>query len=265
MPLEGFLTMLATRENTLIHPYLWEDPYESVIQNSVVDVTENRRISIKEDFHTKNWYGQCWSYTQESDGLWRNFTHNKEVRCVKIQTTIDALKRSLHKYSKIDDDFYMGDVAYGSPLKEEFPKTVQEVIRRWEDMVAIETREQHIHFIELALLMTKREAFRYENEFRLIVYRNQPDEEANAWSYDINVNSFIKDVEFDPWTKPYQEKNFKKLIKDLGYNGPARTSPLYAEEGLRDKKQDDETEPFYIFKSYYPTERNLRNYENSLA
>ncbi|MBQ9186697.1 MAG: hypothetical protein IJ144_02590 [Prevotella sp.] len=103
MPLERLLQMLDSKENTLVKPKLWDDPYEKNISNLWKDGTlylpNNYCCGIKMPI-SKGWYGQCWTLNEESDALWRTYTKGMQHRSVKISTTVKQLRES---YSQTND------------------------------------------------------------------------------------------------------------------------------------------------------------------
>lgn len=256
MPVGQFLVMLESKKNTLVSPTLWEDPYENIIKNSKVNYMDNQamlKMMNREvvsqkwnkvvDLNWQNWYGQCWTHTEESDALWRSFTHNKEVRCVKIKTSINKLKQSIESYQE-DVDCYMCDVQYITPTQGFYEAGVMSVYYECINGKTTNTIEDDIRYKELALLLTKREAFRNENEFRMLAYKKSNDNEDKCFNYDIDPNALIEEIEFDPWVPEYQHKAYKNMVKMMGYQGNIEFSKLYA-------NLDKSDNPYIFFREIY--------------
>ena len=89
-----FLDMLRTRRNALVKPRLWDDPFENFFLRSRVRGPNGEEISIESI--AENWYGQCWTLNEDTDAMWRIYSHDKEG--VKVRTTI----------RKLFDSFYDG-------------------------------------------------------------------------------------------------------------------------------------------------------------
>lgn len=233
MPIRDFIS-LAMGTNTLVRSTCWEDPYEGLMQTMVSEYIEEKNKKV-EDLHYDHWYGQCWSKTKDCDGLWRSFTHNKEVRCVKIKTTKKKLRNSILPYNKDKVCFTIDDVFYSErPEKdsdkckiEAFKKKVNEVVDIQNKFLSLHTTHDFLRAFERSLLIVKRHEFQYENEVRLLAYHKEATNDI-AWSYETNINDWVEQVEFDPWTKDYEYATYKKLIKEkLGFKGKIKLSTLY--------------------------------------
>lgn len=229
MPVEEFVAMLCHHSNVLRRPALWDDPFEKVIQKFKVRLDDGQM----KELDWKHWYAQCWSIRKECDGLWRNFTHNKEVRSVKIETTIGQLRNSLN----IDNDnivSFAGCVEYVEPRKY---KTEIEMMANiyashyyFSPMYSDKSIEYFLRNFELSLLTHKRIAFEYENEYRLLSYLSE-ETDSNVWDYDFKVNDLISRVVLDPWTKKYEFELYYELFKEkLEFEGDVEISDLYRED-----------------------------------
>lgn len=235
MPLSQFMAMLIYGKNILLHPSSWEDPFEKLIEKFTVNLVDEPEI---EPFHLDwdHWYGQCWTLQAVSDGLWRSFTHNKEVRSVKIKTTIGKLMNSYKPSASNKTILYVGKVNYSS--EQNFLNESISLSKHYVKCLGIidPSPKEIQHLCELSLLTLKRDAFEYENEFRLLAYRSK-GYKKQSWGYNINVNELINEVEFDPWTPEYEQQLYKDLLsKKLGFEGDVNFSPLYKELG-ESKKQ----------------------------
>lgn len=221
MPLEQLLHMLVSKENTLVSPSSWEDPYEKMMKKSILTLScgEQPIIDIDSIFNWMGWYGQCWTRQMESDGLWRSYTHNKnDVRCVKIQTTVKKLKESLH--SGINDKkvmrFYLEPVEYFDFSQDDNKKQFGQLVERLQNGEITIDRLQET--LACATLLMKRKAFEYEDEVRILAYDilSNPIQRPFCYSIEESLrNSLIENIELDPWTPNYYMPSFKKLFSDL--------------------------------------------------
>jgi hypothetical protein len=86
-PKRRFLELIRSRKNALVSPRLWDDPFENFFLRSEVVGPEGERISI--EGIAKDWYGQCWTLNEDTDAMWRIYSHDKGG--IKIKTTIRKL------------------------------------------------------------------------------------------------------------------------------------------------------------------------------
>ena len=207
MSLDRFLQMLLSRENTLLRPSMWEDPYESKLEHSDFTTQDGNIIQYSDNL----WFGQCWSTEAECDGLWRCYTNNKNTRSVKIKTSVARLADGIEENNQDNAfSFYIGKVEYSQENNFETKllertKTINNQIHNWEKGFA------------LSLLLTKRKAFEYEKEVRLMANLNQNNHDLKTMSYSIrSISKMIMHVELDPWTTPDELSTFKNLFSRHG-------------------------------------------------
>ena len=90
MPLDRFLQLLYSGHNILVHPSVWDDPYEKMLSESKWKY--NDTIT---KFDEKLWYGQSWTLNKSDETMWRAYTNNTKTRAVKIKTTVDKISNML--------------------------------------------------------------------------------------------------------------------------------------------------------------------------
>lgn len=223
MPLEQFLQIVLEGKNTLVRPHLWEDPYEKIPKEKLLIIKEMDWDVNLGSQPWESWYGQCWSSSSENDGLWRAFTHNKEVRCVKVKTTSNKLYNSLLANKDDDWECYLTRVNYldKEPYQEVFSKIL--------DINKVKYLELEILKNEMVkgMLSNKRQAFSYENEVRLLINDKSLGRHEDTLKYSFDVNKVIENVEFDPWTPPYMKSTYESLFKELKFEGDCSFSNLY--------------------------------------
>lgn len=223
MSLEQFIDMMFdgahakpfTMSNKIVRPWMWDDPYEKI-------------LSLKSTlFHSERWFGQCWSMSEENDSIWRNLSQNGNNRCVKIKVSINNLKKSLLSYNKDSAQFILAPVNYFSKETiDEFTSTSESLAK----LAKTDKRYERMQLdSELIILLTKRPAFRPENEVRLLVYDKTETLETNIWKYPFDINSYVEEVMFDPWTKDYYQDDYKELLGRMGLEnvGKVTFSQLY--------------------------------------
>jgi hypothetical protein len=211
--------LFETRNNVLVKPNKWEDPFETFISKSITKLKfeheKGNTVGIKDDL-----YGQCWTRTRESDAMWRIYSPNKNG--VRISTTPRKLLNSLALTigsAKKHYSSYIGKVNYlsTSELKEYVNKNVD----RW----------VYFDFDGRGLassLLFKRIAFEHENEVRLIYnskFKGYKDSEI--FSYRINPLELIDDIIFDPRIEYAEFKRHKKNLIQFRFEKKIVKSMLY--------------------------------------
>ena len=228
MPFTQFLYMLVNKKNSLLHPDCWDDPFESQMTNYQVRTIINGKESYA-DFNAHRWYAQCWSYSKESDGLWRSFTQDRKIRSVKIQSTIGRLLNSWKPTKTNKTEMFLCSVNYSQELEylqNQLSLSKEYQIYLYKGMEP-DSPPEEIQFInELALLTLKRDAFSYEKECRLLAYRPRCYK-TSSWGYVTDINTLSPSIEFDPWTKDFEKEDLINILRKMGYKGNITFSSLY--------------------------------------
>jgi len=102
---------LLNEKNGLVHPSLWDDPFENFfLQCEVRDDSDNSIGSLHEI--SKNWYGQCWTKNRDSDAIWR--IYNEQKNGVLVVTTIKKLFENFYDRSVPSAylKYFIGEVQY---------------------------------------------------------------------------------------------------------------------------------------------------------
>ncbi|MGD9368632.1 MAG: DUF2971 domain-containing protein [Desulfobacteraceae bacterium] len=133
-------------------------------------------------------YGQCWTLNIESDAMWRIYSPDKNG--VKIQTKIRKLFQSLYSaqtsYGTLS--CFIGKVDYYP--KEKIDKLVEDRLtgkERFDGSIG-----------QARSLLFKRNAFKHENEVRLIYLHPRNQSDSNVYLYHCDPLSLIDRITFDP-------------------------------------------------------------------
>jgi len=207
---------------TLVKPKLWDDPFENFILNSTGVLPDGREF--QNEFRD-SFYGQCWSFTKESDAMWRIYSHEKNG--VKVKTTINKLFKPLFLYGgvhhKINGNLYnlksfIGRVKYQS---------AERLMRMLTDRERMSNKIfDQTGWGQASSPYFKRWAFRHENEVRLMF--NEPYNcQDRFFSLDIDPFDLIDEIVFDPRMsfEDYEEK--KSDVINWGFNKRVTQSELY--------------------------------------
>jgi len=73
---QRILEMFRDRKLTLTAPRLWDDPFENFLAKCPALVKSiNEHVSLSGIF--KNFFGQCWTYHEDNDAMWRIYSPKK--------------------------------------------------------------------------------------------------------------------------------------------------------------------------------------------
>lgn len=171
IPIKRLYELFEKRENVLVSPCNWEDPFENAVLGAV--------------FPRARLFGQCWTRHTASDAMWR--IYSPESTGVRMRTTVQALAASLSQGIKgTDTHSFIGAVRY---LRE---REIIEFTRRVLPAKVQEPAEQ------ARTLLAKRRAFRHEREVRLIWVGATGTDGGLLARYTIAPNSVISQLMIDP-------------------------------------------------------------------
>ena len=148
--LDKFLISLNQNSLHLIKPRLWEDPFEGFLLNQVFwSSSEKGKYYEFNDFYRERFYGQCWTFRNESDFLWRIYAPNKDGIMVK-----SSIRRFNDNFQDMPGgNTYFGKVNY---------LTQEEIAKKFS---LIESKDDYENLIIDSLLL-KRTEFMEEQELR---------------------------------------------------------------------------------------------------
>lgn len=139
----------------------------------------------KQEFNILYDYGiSCWTMsTNENYALWKIYLDNMKSG-VALKSTVGRLRKSI----KSSENFYIGEVKYGSTFFDiEEPSDLQ-------------------------IICNKKIYYEYENEVRLIV--KDSDKKSNqSISLEVNLDILIDEIYISPFTKYWFHEGFKDIIQ----------------------------------------------------
>lgn len=222
--LDRFTTMLAAQRDAVVNPKKWDDPFENFFlqRTAVIDSVSGTAIPLEN--LASDWYGQCWSLNEDTDAMWRIYSPNpKNSPGVKVGSTIRRIFDNLKSVGSSTPDlqFFMGRVNY---------RTEHEIV----------TLMGHLTFTDIAiggqgdqfaeLLCMKREAFRHENEVRLL-FQDIPSSKRGSggvFTYPLSPNVIFDDVVLDPRLDAASVTCMTTTLTAAGCGLPISQSSLYA-------------------------------------
>ena len=167
MSFESFVNIVQKKALAFVHHDKWEDPYEGFIFKSIKHEEGRKEIlrilkeltpdHAKKHFarllkFEKTLFGQSWTKLPESDALWRIYSYNNMSIRVEI---------------------YSGSVI--GILQGTLPVTPYEI--KYSDSISIKSQLEKIvdgnKIIPTNVLLTKRTAFKHEEEVRLLFFDSE--------------------------------------------------------------------------------------------
>ncbi len=139
----------------------------------------------------------CWhSSEHESDAMWK--LYGLYDQCIAIQTTFDRLIESL------PSDVIAGSVEYLDYAKDWMPVG------------------NHLY-----PFFKKRKSFEHEKEFRLLIYREQGDNDNDfGHSISTDINNLIENIYISPSSPDWYFETIKKLLEQCNFKKPIFKSGL---------------------------------------
>lgn len=212
-----FLDLVASGRNGLVNPSKWEDPFENFFLRSSVTGPRGENISMNN--LAADWYGQCWTYNDDTDAMWRIYSHGKDG--IKVKTTVRKLVESFYddgdRFASLK--FFVGQVIYCTEA--DIAALMSNVT--FQDIVF---GGQADKFAEL--LCVKREAFEHEKEFRLLYQDIDPKRGAAGVAlFDLDMNIVCDEIVLDPRLADPDAAAIEGEIKAAGCTLPISRSALY--------------------------------------
>jgi len=221
--IKRLIELFETKENILVKPHKWEDPFENFILRSKVRLPTGEIIQY--NYH--DWlYGQCWTFHKASDAMWRIYSPNCDG--IRIRTTVRKLFQSLYSSQKTlaDAKCAIGKVLYLPEIR--LKKYASEIF----DNYGIEVENL------FKSLLVKRTAFKHENEVRLLYCELEEREQNNdIFSYKIDPHSLIEQLMLDPRLDQAKTKELKAYIKNkTKFTREIKRSLLYSFKKRHDNR-----------------------------
>ena len=213
---QRFIQLLQNRRNTLVLPSLWQDPFENFLLGSR-GIWHGTPVSFQPI--RDSWYGQCWTFNKECDGMWRANTSGTQRRAVKVKTTVGRLFEGLYDFSNRFHplSYFIGKVRYIDQAN--IQAFMQSAYTSLTDTTNIRP---------MLTLLTKRSEFAYENELRLLCHVQANNAVPPAiYEYDIDPNALFDEAVLDPWTSDAELQVFEPAIRNAGFANNIMRSDLY--------------------------------------
>lgn len=250
VPIERLLSLLSEAQNALVYPAVWNDPYEAVqlrtalagpafmdsadgaIKVGAPFIGAPIRVgqAVQESPANYEYYCQSWSASVESETMWRAYSPSCDAVRISVSTVelIRQAARELH-----DHAVYLGRVAYSprEDIERLAAKGIENRQLQWS-----RAKEGDPWGISWARsLLQKRDAFRHEEEFRLVAVRGKTllgsKTTSNLLFHRVDPPSLITKVLLDPRCKSQADQ--EASIRLAGFAGQVRKSTLFDPPALQ--------------------------------
>lgn len=212
-----FIEMLRESKNTLVKSEMWDDPFENFLFSAKAKNQHGQTVSLENI--RNSYFGQCWSFNDESDAMWRIYAPNKDG--VKVKSTVGKLYDQFFKNTQRPEfSCYFGKVEY---LRED---EIRELLNNPSQVRDHIFDKSGINSAQL--LLVKRLAFEHEKEAR-IIYRTYDNKERGEqiFKYNINISVLFDEAVLDPRMDEDTVSKNENLLKENGFSGTIRHSSLY--------------------------------------
>jgi hypothetical protein len=214
--IDRFKELMETKELVLVNPKKWDDPFENFFLKANAIEPNGKIVSL--EGIADSWYGQCWTYNEESDALWRIYSPNKDG--IRVSTTIRKLFACLWDES---DSFrslmyFIGKVSYKdrSEIEDFMAKT---------SFLDAAFGGQSYKFARL--LCIKRTEFSHENEVRILINDIKKNGKDGCYRVFFNYQDILEDVCIDPRLNTANYSALKDELKNRGCTLQITQSELY--------------------------------------
>ena len=227
--LAQFISMVESKKIFLNKVKNWEDPWE-VPDDQIPLQLADGSIEQHDSLIAATTVGQCWTYEKDSDAMWRIYSPDRQG------IMIEANANSFMEINNLREAV-LAKVMYYSD-KESYIKLRNEISENFSYQYAG----------DMAL---KRDAFKHENEIRLLVCLQMYGDikealEVKNMSFEFDPLSFIKSITFDPRADDWYVNTMKLYCYSKGFTCPIEKSSLYSKNLFKE---------FQISKRYETVEK----------
>ena len=217
IPFQRLTEILINKENSLVYPSIWEDPFEKW--------RLEKMSKIK-----KRYFGQCWTLHARRDMMWKIYSNGTDG--FRIRTTIGDLLQSVNRHD------LPGIIARVKYLGK---KTIKSHVEDYgdcycKDFILTDVEMTGSTLSTAKKFMIKRFAFIPENEMRLIHYRDGEAQGSecyryksspNRMIYKICPNRMINQIMTHPEVSSDDHKALRSALRKIGFKNEIKPSELY--------------------------------------
>ena len=212
MDIETAIKCLKGRNIMFVEPILWPDKYESRFY------TANYSKIVK-DFNniTPKLYACCFTFSRASEAAWKTYSYEKTglaSRCVQFRINKRLFREALNRFAKENQcKIYEGPIDYSLTDFQINNVHLPSSGMLYDQVFKVNFKLNNY----LSLLLIKRQAFNYENEYRYFIVPNNGVADENIfpiipWSdiiVEVKVDKECSDIEIEILSKYLQESGVK--------------------------------------------------------
>lgn len=176
-PLHRIIQLIQSRSIPLVHPAQWWDPLEQAWSEQSYQTV--RRLA------KKTLYGTCWTLGARNDALWQ--IYSRTAPAVRIRSRVGLLLDAMRSEVLSGGKLHAGKVRYCD--ESELNLLAQELQRA--------TLKKDVGRFVVKGLMHKRQAFKFEDEFRVIWVKSGVDRRKFI-DVPIDTTRLIDQIRIDP-------------------------------------------------------------------
>ncbi len=212
MSLSQFLSLVENKKLFLRKVKLWDDPWEAP-DDQIPFIDNDGNAIFTESLIVTSTVGQCWTYENDSDAMWRIYSNDRQG--IMIETIV----KNFYFINELRDASLAKAVYYN---KSNYIEKRREIANNASYSFASD-------------MILKREAFRHENEVRLLVCLQAYKEIENIWElptvgFSIDPIIFINSITIDPRADEWYVDTIKKYCISKNFNCPVEKSSLYKKD-----------------------------------
>ena len=232
--IETFLDIILNQHLVFVHPSLWDDPYEEVLINSIwknID-NENYVLLMLTYILSHNFYAQSWTSLDESDALWRIYSHNNtSIRVAVKEEKISQLENVEFKPVKYVKDikdiniFYNDEHIYEELTKKRLAFKHEEEVRLFNHIkFSNDIEDMKIIVDDFRKMFDSRKI----NEMNLDTFQTEIHRIVNHYNLNLNkkvksinythVDNFIDSVMLNPFAPDWFNETLSQLCKNYNIN-----------------------------------------------
>ena len=232
--IETFLDIILNQHLVFVHPSLWDDPYEEVLINNIwknID-NENYVLLMLTYILSHNFYAQSWASLDESDALWRIYSHNNtSIRVAVKEEKISQLENVEFKPVKYVKDikdiniFYNDEHIYEELTKKRLAFKHEEEVRLFNHIkFSNDIEDMKIIVDDFRKMFDSRKI----NEMNLDTFQTEIHRIVNHYNLNLNkkvksinythVDNFIDSVMLNPFAPDWFNETLSQLCKNYNIN-----------------------------------------------
>ena len=191
----------------------WEDVYENFVQKEHITLLNSNHGTISKFAY----YGQSWTSLEESDAMWRIYSHPKDNYAVKVKTVYPKIvkmylsNRDMQIEDEVDRVYYEEGKAINDWLLKNTPMNLHAYLQ-----------------LVYESLFVKRLEFKHEMEVRVIIRPLSVKECHDSISLKFDPVEMFDEIVIDPRVSEEEFKQQFDSLTNCGYDGnKIRKSSLY--------------------------------------